>query len=138
MLAPGAASAGVAAAIALPALHAMHAAPGALLDDFHFMRWRVLGKVFTVVGDICQLVALNVVERIGEGHVAVGMMMTIGLPVGGDVDQLRPRAVVIEAAEQAVGKVRSVDEQIFERDRVRDGAVVKKQTDAAPDGRWQA
>ena len=70
MLAPGAAATGVAAAIVLPAFHPMHATPRALLDDFHFMRWRVLGKVFAVVGDACQLVALNVVERIGEGHVA--------------------------------------------------------------------
>src|SRR5260370_40111254 len=110
MLAPGATSAGVAAAIALPACHPMHATPRALFDDFHFMRWRVLGKVFTVVGDTCQLVALNVVERIGEGHVAVGIMMTIGLAIGGDVNQLRPPAVVIEAAEQAVGKVLPVEE----------------------------
>src|SRR5271157_6215797 len=95
------------------------------------MRWRVVGKVFTVVGDSCQLVAFNVVERIGEGHVAVNMMMTIGLAVGGDVNQLRPRAVVMEAAEQAVGKVLSVAEQFFERDGVRDAAVVKKQTEAA-------
>jgi len=91
----------------------------------------LLGEVFTVIADTCQLVALNVVERIGEGHVAVGIMMTIGLAVGGDVNQLCPRAVVIEAAEQAVGKVLSVGEQFFERDRLRDGTVVKKQTDAA-------
>src|ERR1017187_8859197 len=48
MLAPGAASAGVTAAIVLPAFHPMHATPRAFLDDFHFMRWRVLGKVFAV------------------------------------------------------------------------------------------
>ena len=45
-------------------------------------------------------------------------VMTIGLAVGSDVDQLRPRAVVIEAAEQAIGKVLPVEEQFFERDRM--------------------
>ena len=47
------------------------------------------------------------------------------------MEQLLPGALGVETAEQAVGKVLSVDQQFFEGDRVRDRAIVKKQTDGA-------
>ena len=48
---------------------------------------RMIEKL-SVIGDLGKLAGLNVVERVGKRHFAIGMVMTVGLAVGGDVHQL--------------------------------------------------
>ena len=64
------------------------------------------------------------------------MMMPVRFSVRGDVDDLGPtRADPLKAPSQPPGKVLTLDQQLFERDRLRDGAVIKEHPDTRPDGR---
>src|SRR3974390_3070019 len=98
-------SAGVASAITAPALYAVDAAPGAVLEDLGLMCRRITRQELAVIGDLRQPLALNVIERIGQRHLAKVMMMPVTLTIGGDVQELRPVARIGESAEQAVRKM---------------------------------
>ena len=77
-----------------------------------------------------ELLLVDVVERVGEGHVAVAVMVAVGLAVGGDVDELRMRAPFAERAEEAMREVLAAREQPLEGDGARDRAVVEEDVDA--------
>ena len=130
-LVPAGLAAGVAAAVGVPAADAVRAAPGGVLDDLDFVGRRVDGEVLAVVGELRQLVGFDVMQRVGERHLALEMMVAVGLAVGGDVHELRPAAVLGEAADQAVGEAFAIGEQPFEGDGAGDGAVVEEEVDAA-------
>jgi len=85
---PGTVGVGVTSAVALPALYTMRAAPGGLLQNFHFMCGRMRGKKFAVVCDPRQFIALDIVQRISQGHIAVRVVVSVGFAVGGDMNQL--------------------------------------------------
>ena len=58
----------------------------------------MLRKILSVVGDARQFVSFDVVESIGERHVAVRVMVSVRLAVSSDVDQLRRIAFGIKSA----------------------------------------
>ena len=70
-LVPIGAAAGIAAAVAPPALDAVLARPRGVLDDLHFMSWREELQKLAVVRQVGEAVRLDMVERVGERHVAV-------------------------------------------------------------------
>ena len=80
----GAATA-VAAAVGLPALYAVRAAPGAVLGDLHLMRRGMFLQKLAVVGEPGDAATLHMIQRRGQRHIAMRMMMAVGLAVGGDV-----------------------------------------------------
>ena len=120
LLIPSRAAAGAAAAVALPAPEAVVAAPRGALGDLHFVRRRRGGEKLAVVRDARQLLLVDVVERVRQGHVAVAMMVAIRLAVGGDVDELRMIAPFAECAEEAMREVLAAREQALEGDGARD------------------
>src|SRR5207237_9636481 len=79
----------VAAAVELPAADSVTAAPRRPLDDLYFVARRILRKELSVIRQPRQTLLIDVIERVRQSHVAVSMMMTIRLAVGGDVHQLR-------------------------------------------------
>src|SRR6185436_12868594 len=70
-------------------------------------------------------------ERPRERHVAVAMMVTVRLSVGGDVTQRRLAALNVTAIDHARDDLVTVGEQALERDRLRRGPVVEEQIDRA-------
>src|SRR6266850_1629462 len=63
-------------------------------------------------------------------------MMAVGLAIGGDMHQLRPRPHVLrEAGHDSLGKSFSVAQEIFEGHRARNRAIVEEQVDFPT--RWQ-
>src|SRR5262245_25094616 len=58
--------------------------------------------------------------------------MTIGLPISSDVNDLWPPALVGECRCEPVGESFAVVEQVFERDRLRNGTIVKEHCDMSP------
>ncbi len=123
-LRPARAAAGVAAAVLAPAAHPVGAAPGGVLDDLHLMVRRMGLQVLPVVGQPGEAVLLDVVEGVGEGHLAVAVMVAVGLAVGRDVHQpvvLRGRG---HRGHQPVGEALAAHQQPLERHRPRDRAVV--------------
>src|SRR2546422_8430290 len=85
-------TAGIAATIAVPPSQAMSTAPRRTLPDFGFHhRWMLL-QVLGVVGKLRDVVALDMMQRIGESHLAIFMMMAVGFTVRCDVHNLRPLA----------------------------------------------
>src|SRR5215469_15648444 len=96
---------GIAAAIAFPSSNPVRAAPRTSLMNLYFLRRRMLGEIFAVVCQACQLVLLDVFESIGQGHVAVRMMMSVGLAVSSNMHELRRIALRIEPADQPSRKI---------------------------------
>ena len=82
----------VASTIAVPAFDAMRTAPCTAFPDFGFTRRAMALQVLAIVGDHSGIVALDLMKRIGERHVALLVMMAVGLPVCGDMNDLRPRS----------------------------------------------
>src|ERR1700719_2667842 len=115
LLRPTRMPAGIATAVRAPALYPVNTAPRTVLHDFREMvRWVFLQKL-SVIGQLRQLVRLNVMKRISERHFAEAMMMTVAFSVRGDVHELRPLPRVGEAAHQAVGEALPVVEHPLER-----------------------
>ena len=54
------------------------------------MRRRMLFEVFGVVGQPGQVLRFDHMQAIGKRSISISMMMPVGFPVGGDVNQLRP------------------------------------------------
>ncbi len=117
LLVPPRAAAGVAPAVAPPPLHAVDAAPGAVVEDPHLVGGRESLQVLPVVRDADLRVRVEEVQRVRKGHLPVGVVVAVRLPVGGDVHELlRPRPLVGERAHQAVGEELPVVEEPFEGD----------------------
>ncbi len=135
-LVPTGTGAGVAATVALPPAYAVAAAPGRSLDDLDLADRVVCSEERPIVRDPRQLALIDVVERVGECHVAVAMMVTVGLTVGGDVDELGPLAAVREGVEQPVCEVLAASQQLLECHGTRDRSVIEE--DGNRFSGWQA
>ena len=79
--------AAVAAAVGAPALDAVGAAPGGVVGDLALVLRRELLEEAAVIGELDGLVLLQQAQRVGQRHLAVLVMVAVGLAVGGDVDQ---------------------------------------------------
>src|SRR5581483_7913083 len=71
-------------------------------------------------------------ECIRQRHFAVAVMMSVGLAIGCDMNELWPVASIGEAAFQAVGKLLAAVQQLFESYGLRDWAIVEKKIDLSP------
>ena len=98
---------------------------------------RVALQVLAVVGQADGVVPLQGVEGPGQGHLAVGVVVAVGLAVGGDVDELGLLPLGVEARQQPPGEPGPVLEQVLEGDRPGDRSVVEEQGDR-PAGRQAA
>ena len=80
-------------------------------------------------------VVLDPVHGVGEGHLAVLVVVAVAFAVGGDVGELRlvgeSARGGVEAVEQAAAEVFAGVEQAFEGDGAGGGAVVEEDGDAA-------
>ncbi len=96
------------------------------------MGGRVPLQVVAVVRDVSQVVRLNVVEHIGEGHLPVAVMVAVGFPVRGNVDELGPTMGVGESPQEALRQIFTLHKQILKSHRARDRTVVEEKDKGAP------
>ena len=127
LLVPAKRRSGAASAVGTPSRDSVRTAPRRVLVDLHFVRRGRQLEELSVVRQLCELVLFDVVERVGERHVALRMMMAVGLAVGRDVDELRPLARRGERAHEAIGQVLALVEQPLECDAARDRSVVEEE-----------
>ena len=85
-----------------------------------------------VVGQSRQPLRLDLLQDVGERHVAEAMMMAVAFAVGGDVHELRPISFAAKAPVNLLDETIAVRKQSLEGDGARDRAVVKKQRDGSP------
>ena len=128
-------AAGATAAIRTPSFDPVNTAPGSVFDDFHFVCGRMLFKKITIDGELSEVLGLDVAQGIAQGHVAVGPMMSVGFPVGGDVRELRPLPLVGESAYDPPCKVFASHQDIFKSHSMGNRPIKKEQGDTSP--RWQ-
>ena len=88
----------LASTVTPPPLDPVGTAPGGVLDDLDEVRRAVLFELFPIVREAREIIGVDVIEGIRQGHVAMPVVVAIGLTVGGDMDQLRPRALLREGA----------------------------------------
>src|SRR5688572_11850270 len=113
----------------------MGTTPRRILVNLHFiLGWKQL-EVLTVVRELGQSLRLDVIQRVGEGHVAMTVVMAVRLAIGGDMAELRS-GLVAENAEQTLREDFTVFEQAFESDAARNGGLVKE--DRYTLAGWQA
>ena len=110
LLIPAGTASCVAAAIGLPAADAVGATPGSLLLDSNFLRRRMQSEVLAIIGQAGEFIFLNVLESVCKRHVAVRMMMTVGLAVSGNMHQLRRVAFGIEMTQQTSREILAAEQ----------------------------
>jgi len=123
--------AAVATAVGTPALDAVNAGPGGVVDDFGFvLRWEFFEEL-AVVGERGEVVFFDPVHGVAERHFAVLVVMSVAFAVGGDVGQLGLIGMlgVVETAEQAASEVFAGVEKAFEGDGAGAWAVVEEDGD---------
>ena len=104
----------------------MYATPGAVLEDFHFVRRRILLEKLSIIGKFREAVGLDMVQGVRQSHLAKMMMMSVTLAIRRDVHQFRPIAFVRKTAHHALGELLAVVKQAFERYRFRNWSVVEE------------
>ena len=68
----------------------MHATPCGIFMDLHFMSRRKFLKELPVVGDLRKLPRFDVLEGVGQGHLTMSMVVTVGFSISCDMGELRP------------------------------------------------
>ena len=94
------------------------------------MRRRIHFQELAVIGKAHGRISFNPVQGIGQRHIAMAMMVTIGLAISGNVHQLRPVATVREAALQPVRKFLSAVQELFKGDGAGNRPVIKEEGDS--------
>ena len=122
----------VASAVGAPAFDAVDAGPGGIFGDFGLpLGWK-FAEEFAVVGEFGEFFFFDPVHRVGEGHLAVFVVVAIAFAVGGDVDELGGcGGVGGEALDEAGGEDFAGVEEALEGDGTGGGAVVEEDRDAA-------
>ncbi len=64
----------------------------------------------------------------------MAVVVAVRLAVGGDVGELRPRAIFVEGAHDPADQVLAALQELLEGQSARDGAVVEEEVDGAPRG----
>jgi hypothetical protein len=129
-LAPPGPTAGVAAAVGAPPIDPVGAAPRRVLADLDLPGGRPRGAERGVVGErrAGVIAAGDRRQRPGQAHIAVAVVVAVGLAVGRDVAQ---RRVVATGRDQATREGATVDQQALERHRSRQRSVVEEHVDGA-------
>src|SRR5262249_7765046 len=125
------------AAIRPPALDAVNAAPGGVLEDLHFVRGGMAFEVFSVIGKIRGLAGTYIFQGVRERHFATSVMVAVCLAVGSYVDQLGPGALFNEGVKQTLGKALSIVEQLCESHAARNRTIVEEQIDGPAGGQTE-
>ena len=86
--------AAVAAAVGAPAFDAVGAAPGGVFDDLGLPLWGEFFEELAVVGEAGLVAVFDPVHGVGEGHLAVLVVVAVAFAVGGDVGELGGFGVV--------------------------------------------
>ena len=102
--------------------------------NLRFVGRRMTFQVLPVIGESRNVVALDVVQRIGQGHLPVVMMVTVRFTVRRNVHQLVPLSAIVEGAYDPVRKSFTTRQQLLESNRARNRPVVKKHGDRAVRG----
>ena len=89
-------------------------------------------QVFAVVRDFGQMVRFNMMQGERECHVAVPVVVPVGFTVGCDVGQLRPVAPLGVGAEDSLGELFAVAEELLKGHGARNGPVVEENLDRPP------
>ena len=100
--------------VAAPALDSVGATPGRVWDDLHLVRGGMLLQVRPIVGEACQVVRLNIIQRIGQGHLAKAVVMSIRFSIGRDMHELRSGMLGAKRADEPVSKVLAVGQEALE------------------------
>src|SRR5262249_45602323 len=74
-------------------------------------------------------------RRISQRHVAVAMMVAVGLAIRGDVDELSPGAGIREPTSQPLRELLATLQQLLKSHGLGDRAIVKEQIN--PASGWQ-
>ncbi len=134
LLIPAGLASAVAAAVGAPALDAMHAGPGGVFRDFGLPFGREFFEELAVVGEAGLAGVFDPVHGVGEGHLAVLVMVAVALAVGGDVRDLRGFGIAGRGwveGEETFGEVFAAVEEPFEGDGAGAGTVVEEDVDGA-------
>ena len=127
--------AAVAAAVGAPAFDAVGAAPGGVFGDFGLPLGRKFFEELAVVGQAWPAAFFDPVHGVGEGHLAVLVVVAVAFAVGGDVGELGDLGIAgrggMEAGEETAAEVFAAVEQAFEGDGAGAGAIVEEDGDAA-------
>ena len=83
-------------------------------------------EVFAIVRKLCQLIGLDGVQGVGEGHVAEAVVMAVTFTVRSDMDELGPVAPIVERANEPIGQMLAAGEQSFKGDSASDRSVIKQ------------
>ena len=126
-----------AAAVFPPTAQPVRAAPRGVLQDLGVPLGLVRGQVLAVVGQAGPARRLEVVQRIGERHVAEPVVVPIGLAVGRDRDELVAVGLA-EGSEQTLHEQLATLEQLLEGHGPRDPAVVEEDRDRSAGGQRHA
>ena len=84
------------------ALDAMHAAPRGVLAKLDLPGWRVEVEELAIHRELREVLLFDVAQCITERHLAMAMVVSVGLAIGRDVDQLGMFTTRREGACQAV------------------------------------
>src|SRR5262245_56357635 len=120
----------IASAIAAPSLDAVPTAPGSVLNDLDFARGRMQFEELAVDGEPREPLRFDMIERIGERHLAEAMVMPVGLSVRRRMRELW-RVIDGESLGPSSGERLTVIEQAGEGDVLRDRPVIEEDREAA-------
>ncbi len=85
---------------------------------------------FAVIGNFRELLRFDAIERVGQRHFAVAVMMAVRFAIGRNVHHLRPSAGARKGPGEALGELFAVMQELFKGDSLRNRAIVKKQRQA--------
>ena len=101
-------------------------------QDLHLLGGRVPLQVLAVVGEPRQALLLDVSKRVGQRHLAVAVVVAVGLAVGRDVDELGPVAGCRRRPRpRRSARYSPSSQEPLEGHRPGDRAVVEEECDAA-------
>ena len=86
-------------------------------------------QILRIIGQARLAFRFNEAQGVGEGHVAAGEMVAVGLAVGGNAHQMVAVVPVVESIGQAAGQTLAIAEQPFEGHRLGRRGVVKENGD---------
>ena len=124
-------AAGIAAAVAPPAVDPVNTTPGGVFDDLDLVGRRVAFEELAVVSELRQAMGLDVVQRVSQRHVAKAVMVSVAFAVGGDVRELCVPPILRENTEQAVRQIFAARQQSLESHRAGDRTIIEEQCDLA-------
>src|ERR1700746_3152177 len=120
----------IAATIGHPTANPMDTTPGTGLVNLSVMGRRMLLEVLAIIGQSREILGLDVLQSVCQSHFTVPMMVAVRFAVSCDVNELVPLAPIIERAHQAVRQSFATNQQILERNGLRNRSIIKEHGDA--------